>query len=178
MGFGFNLGMIFIILPLTIILLLVWLISRKKIFEKTVLLIWIGIFGLIALVSILKVFTDKKELDQDDIYGEYIIDRTKFSGEQSDWQYNHFKFEIKEDNTILFYEIENDKILKTHKGTVGFHSAYKRPRIIIDIDKPRHHIIENKPTLYRSIWSFYYVFESPKFGNVFFTKGKWKPIDK
>ncbi len=178
MGFGFNLGMIFIILPLTIILLLVWLISRKNIFGKTVLLIWLGIFGLIALVSVLKVFTDKKVLDKNDIYGEYIVDRTKFSGKQSDWQYNHFRFEIKEDNTIIFYETEGSKLLKTHKGTISFHYAYNRPRLIIDIAEPRHHIIENKPTLYRTIWSFYYVFNSPKFGNVFFTKGKWTPIEK
>jgi len=176
MGFGFNLGIIFIILPLTIISLLLWLVSKKAIFGKTILLIWIGIFTLIVFVSVLKIFTDKKELNKNDIYGEYIIDRTKFAGKQSDWQYNHFRFEIKENNTIVFYETENDKILKTYKGTISFHPAYKRPRLIIHIDTPRHHIIEDKPTLYRTIWSFYYVFKSPKFGNIFFKKGKWENL--
>lgn len=176
MGFGFNLGIFFIILPLTIFLSLVWLVSRKKIFGKAILYIWIGIFSLVTLASIVKIFTDKKELDRDDIYGEYIIDRTKFSGMQSDWQYNHYRFIINEDNSIIFYETERDRILKRHKGTISFHPSYKRPRLIINIDEPRHHIIENEPTLYRTVWSFYYVFNSPEYGNVFFKKGKWEPL--
>ncbi|PKL80691.1 MAG: hypothetical protein CVV25_03030 [Ignavibacteriae bacterium HGW-Ignavibacteriae-4] len=177
MGFGFNLVMFFIILPLTVALLFIWLGSRKNIFGVFVLFIWVGIFSFLTLVSIVKIFTEKKDLERVDIYGEYIIDRTKFSGKQSDWQYDHYRFIIKEDNSIIFYETEKDSILKRHKGTISFHPSYKRPRLILDIDEPRHHIIENEPTLYRTVWSFYYVFNSPKYGNVFFKKGKWEPLD-
>jgi hypothetical protein len=91
--------------------------------------------------------------------------------------YDHYRFEITEKNEFIFYLIEKDKIKKTFKGTVEFLETYKQPRIIIKVSNPTYHIIEEKPTLYRTIWSFYYVFHSPKYGNVFFTKGTWKPIN-
>lgn len=178
MGFGFSLFFIFILVPLTGILLLTWLFTRKKVFGKMLGFIWIGIFGLILLVTVIHFFTDKKELDRDDIYGEYIIDRTKFPGKQADWQYNHFRFEITKRNEFLFHLTEKEKITKTYKGRVTFLEAYNIPRIILQVDTPRHHIIEDKPTLYRTVWSSYYVFNSPKFGNVFFTKRQWKTLDK
>jgi hypothetical protein len=137
-------------------------------------LIWMGIFGLILLVTIIHFLTGKKELERDDIYGEYIIDRSKFPGKQADWQYNHFRFEITKQNEFLFHLTDKEKILKTYKGKVTFLEAYSRPRIVLQVDTPGHHIIEDRPTLFRTVWSFYYVFNSPKFGNVFFTKGQWK----
>ena len=87
-----------------------------------------------------------------------------------------FVFEITKKNEFLFYLTDKEKVTKMYRGNVKFLEAYKGPRIVLSVDTPRHHIIEDVPTLYRSIWSFYYVFPSPKFGNVFFTKGKWKPI--
>ena len=51
---------------------------------KTILgLFAVGILGIFA-IFILHWLTSKIELDRSDIYGEYIIDRTKFSGDQSD----------------------------------------------------------------------------------------------
>ena len=178
MGFGFGFGLFFIIIliPLTGIMLLVWLITKNNAFGKLVGFIWLGILGLIILVMLGHFFTDKKKLTQDDIYGEYIIDRGKFRGTQADWQYNHFRFEITKKNEFLFYLKDKEKVTKMYRGNVKFLEAYKGPRIVLSVDTPRHHIIEDMPTLYRSVWSFYYVFHSPKFGNVFFTKGKWKPI--
>lgn len=79
-------------------------------------------------------------------------------------------------NEILFYATEKDKIIKTYRGHIAFHEAFKQPRMIIQMEEPSYHIIEAKPTLYRNVWSFYYVFKSPEFGNVFSTKGKWKSI--
>ena len=96
----------------------------------------------------------KKELSRDDIYGSYIIDRTKYPGIQADWQYNHFRFEIKEDNTITFYQTENVEIIKKSTGTIRFHESYHSPRLIIDMGTEPHHIIEDNPTLYRTVWSF------------------------
>ena len=180
MGFGFNLFVIFILVPLTGLLLLIWLVTGKKVFGKILGLIWLGIFGLFFLgaIIIIHFFPHKRELDRDDIYGEYIIDRTKFPGKQADWQYDHFRFEITEQNEFLFHLTDKGTITKTYKGTVEFLKAYIRPRVVLHVDTPRHHIIEDKPTLYRTVSSFYYVFHSPEFGNVFFTKGQWKPIDK
>jgi len=46
------------------------------------------------------------------------------------------------------------------------------------MQQPTHHIVTSNPTTYRSAWSFYLVFESPKFNNVYFKKGQWTPIVK
>lgn len=178
MGFGFNLFFMFVLVPLTGLLLLIWLITRKKIFGKALGLLWIGIFGFVSLIIMIHFFIDKKELSRKDIYGQYIIDRTKFPGAQADWQYDHFRLEITPQNKFFFYLAEKDKIIKVYQGNVIFLESYTSPRIVLQVDTPRHHIINDKPTLYRNTWTFYYVFNSPKFGNVFFTKGQWKPIGK
>jgi hypothetical protein len=39
------------------------------------------------------------------------------------------------------------------------------------MEQPTHHIMTSNPTTYRSAWSFYLVFYSPKFNNVYFKKG-------
>lgn len=178
MGFGFNLLFIFVLAPLTLVFLVTWLISRKIIVVKTLGLIWLIVFGMIFLLEIFHFFTAKKELTRDDIYDSYIINRTKYPGKQADWQYDHFRFEITKDNKFIFYKTDRGKINKCCKGTVKFLAAYKVPRVLLDVDTPGYHIINDKPTLYRTTGSFYYVFHSPKFGNVFFKKGNWKPMDK
>ncbi len=154
-----------------------WGVSKKKIFSKTLSGIWIAVIGLVLLVSIIKLIESLNELDKDDIYGEYVIDRTKYSGKQSDWQYENFRFKILENNEILFYVTDKSKILKTYKGKIHFLEQYKTPRIVLNFDGKKHHIINENPTLYRKGKSFYYVFYSAKFGNVFFTKDKWKEIE-
>lgn len=136
-------------------------------------------FGVMAIVVLLtlKRLNSKIEISREDIYGEYIIDRSKFSGPQADWQYNHFRFVITPTDSFYFYETEGKKILKTHRGTVHFLEVYNRPRIVIEMDRSSHHIIESEPTLYRNTWDFNYVFKSPKFKNVFFKKGEWDALD-
>jgi hypothetical protein len=91
MGFGFNLGMIFIILPLTLILFLLGAFSKKEGFFKAIGCIWTPIFCLIGLSLIASLFPDTSFLEKEDYYGEYTIDRNFFKGKQADWQYNHFR---------------------------------------------------------------------------------------
>lgn len=179
MGFGFNLFFILILIPLTGILLVAWLISRKLLIGKILGLIWLGIFGLIILVGVLNWLTSKTELDKKDYYGEYVINRDYFKGKQTDWQYNHFRFEITEQDSILFYVTDGDKKLETYRGTVTTTNPmnWDSDRLIIEMEQPTHHILTSNPTTYRSAWNFYLVFNSPEFYNVFFKKGKWKPID-
>jgi hypothetical protein len=179
MGFGFNLGMIFIILPLTIILLLIWLISRKKIFGKTLLIIWGGIIGLVVLSTTLNWIFSKKELTKKDYYGEYTIDRNYFSGKQSDWQYNHYRFEITENDSIFFYVTEKENIIRTYKGTIKTTNPdnYRSDRLIIQMIQPTHHILTTNPTIYRENWDFFLVFNSPKFNNMYFRQVEWKKIE-
>ncbi|AXT49443.1 hypothetical protein D1818_00895 [Aquimarina sp. BL5] len=178
MGFGFNLFFILILLPVTGILLIAWLLFRKKSIGKLIGFIWFGIFGLVLFSSTIKWLTSKTELDKEDYYGEYIINREYFKGQQSDWQYNRFRFEIKENDSIYFYETENNNVIKTYKGKINTTDSYiyKSARLIIDMEQPTTHILTSNPTTYRSSWSFYLVFNSPKFNNMFFKKGKWKPI--
>ncbi len=53
MGFGFNLLFAFIVLPLTGIFLVIWLLTRKIIFGKTIGLVWLGISGLLFFFQVL-----------------------------------------------------------------------------------------------------------------------------
>ncbi|MBK7567258.1 MAG: hypothetical protein KBF42_09245 [Chitinophagales bacterium] len=174
--FFITLLFIFILAPISILLALIWLFSGKKLFGKILGGFWLLIFLLIVTGRIIDYFTTPINLEREDIYGEYVIDRNKYPGFQADWQYDHFRFEITKNDSIYFYVTEGKAIVKTYSGTISFHHAYKRPRLIININAPRHHIIEDNPTLFRVPRDFYYVFNSSKFGNVFFTKGRWKEI--
>lgn len=177
MGFGFNLFCIFILVPLTGILLIAWLLSRKLWIGRILGFIWLGIFGLALLSGIVQWLTSKTELDKDDYYGEYVINRDYFKGKQTDWQYNHFRFKITDEDSIFFYVTDKEKILKTYRGTIKTTTPYSSARLIIEMEQPTHHILTSNPTTYRGAWDFYLVFRSPKFYNVFFEKGKWKPIE-
>lgn len=177
MGFLFNLFFAFILIPLTGILLIIWLISRKKIFGQIVGFIWLGIVGLFLLVGILHFFTDKKVLDKSDYYGQYIIDRSYFPGKQADYQYNTFRFEIRENDSIYFYVTDKEKIISTYKGSITTNDNYISERLSVFMQMPTHHIMMSHPTTYRSTWSFILVFYFKEFNNVFFKKGKWKLID-
>ena len=177
MGFGFNLFFIFILVTLTGILLIAWLLFKKKWIGKILGFIWLGIFGLALLSGIGQWLTSKTELDKKDYYGEYVINRDYFKGEQTNWQYNHFRFEITDEDSIFFYVTDKEKILKTFRGSIKTTTPYSSARLIIEMEQPTHHIMTSNPTTYRSAWDFYLVFKSPKFYNVFFEKRKWKPIE-
>ena len=66
MGFGFNLGMIFIILPLTLILFLIGAFTKKEIFFKVIGCIWIPIFSLIGLSLIASILPQTSILEKED----------------------------------------------------------------------------------------------------------------
>jgi hypothetical protein len=188
MGFGFNL-FIFPILVIvfgafllyTIIRIIIALINKDR---QTIIRLfksW-GIIGLIIigiplLFTVLKPLSSKMIVNENDTRGKYIINREMFSGKQADWQYNHFRFEITNNDKFLFHITENEKIIKTIEGHVTYHSPWESVRFKIHLNKSKHHILKYTPTLYRDIWSFYYVFHSEKFGNMFFKKGEWRQID-
>lgn len=177
MGFGANLAFLFIIAPLTVILLLCWAITGKAWIGRLLAAGWILIFAFVLLVFVANWLTSKKVLDEEDYYGSYVINRDYFKGPQADWQYNHFRFEITDQDSIYFHVTEKEKILKTYRGIISTKTPYESARLKIYMEKPSHHIVEGWPTTYRSTWNFHLVFYSPKFNNVFFEKGKWKPID-
>ncbi len=175
--------MILIYLLLLFILIIIigsplaWLLSKNKALSQIGRAFTIVMLFLIAMAVISNVFTTKMELKKNDIYGNYTIDRSKFSGKNSDWQYNHYRFKITKDDKIFFYITEKEKIVKTIKGTIIINDTYENARLKINFDEPKFHIFKENPTLYRNIWSFYYVFYSNKYNNMFFKKAVWKPID-
>jgi hypothetical protein len=179
MGFGFNLFFIFIIVPFTAILLVLWIVTRKKLFGITVGIVWLGIFGFALLIGTIQWLTNT-ELEKEDYYGQYIVEREFFPGNQADWQYENFRFEIKDNDSIYFYITDKEKILKTFRGTIAATdpSQYSSERLIIKMDQPTHHILTSNPTTYRGAWGFNLIFYSPKFNNVCFKKGQWITLDK
>jgi hypothetical protein len=178
MGFGFNLFVVFILVPLTGIFLAVRLLTGKKIFGRIPGFIWLGIFILALVAGAVQRLTAKTELKKKDYYGQYTVRRDFFPGRQADWQYDSFRFEIKENDSIYFYVTDREKILKTYKGTVRTTASYRSARLIVNMEQPTHHIMTSNPIIYRSARSFYLVFYSPKFNNVYFKKGQWKPRDR
>jgi energy-coupling factor transporter transmembrane protein EcfT len=151
--------------------------SKNKIIKKIATISWIMLFSLIAFFFVLKFFTTKMKLCENEIYGEYVIDKNKCAGKQADWQYNNYRFEIKKNNKIYFYITRKERIVKTIIKDLKFNNGHSSPFLDIDLRDSDFHILKENPTLYREIWTFYYVFHSEKFGNMFFTKGKWKSTE-
>jgi energy-coupling factor transporter transmembrane protein EcfT len=164
---------------LAVTLLTIWLLAKKRWIKNTsgILLLLLAILFLTNFT--LRWFYSKTKLNKNDYHGEYIINRDLFSGKQTDWQYNHFRFKITENDSIHFYLTNKKTILKTFSGKVRTTppNIYPSARLIIEMDTPTHHILTSNPTTIRGSWNFYLVFESPKFHNVFFKKGKWQPIE-
>jgi len=174
MGFLFNLFVIFILLPLITVLLIVWVISKRKIFGQTIAVIIVGITAMIILFSIAQLLTSKKVLDKDDYYGSYVIDKRYFPGKQANWQYDTFRFVIKDNDSIYFCVTNKEKIIQTFKGKISTVNPINSERLVLHMHQPTHHILTTNPTIYRSVWGFELVFNSPKFSNMYFKKGEWK----
>lgn len=177
MGFSFNLFFIFILIPLTIILLIGWLLTKKKIFGLTTGIIWLGIFGLTIVTQIMMRLNAPVSINKKDYYGTYVINRNYFRGYQADWQYESFRFEIKDNDSIYFHIINKAKILKTYKGKISTIEDRNYERLVIEMDAPSHHILADNPIISRKAWDFQLIFYSPKFHNVFFKKDEWEPIN-
>lgn len=133
---------------------------------------------LVTLTKMLQALISKEILVKKDYCGQYIINRNYFPGKQSDWQYNNFRFEIKDNDSIYFYVTDKERIVKTFRGTISTIKRNNSERLVIKMEQPTHHILASVHTMYRSTWDFYLVFYSSKFNNVYFKKGEWKPLNK
>jgi len=174
---GLKLIILILISPFIIGVFLYGLKKKSKLIGKSILTIYALGSGFILLMFVIGILSKKKVLKKSDFYGEYKIDRDYFSGEQADWQYNNFRFEIKENDSIYFYVTDREKINKIYKGTISTLVPSKSARLVIKMERRTHHILTTNPTLYREAWGFFMVFNSPKFNNMYFRKGKWKKID-
>lgn len=96
-----------------------------------------------------------------------------FKGKNADWQYEYFDFEITSNDEFIFFEyFDSGKIKSVHKGKVNYIEGYASPHLKITNLNPEHQIVDKEPLLVRGNWSFYYVFKSKIFGNMFFKKKK------
>ncbi|WP_210116090.1 hypothetical protein [Hymenobacter wooponensis] len=165
-----------VLLPGTASLIWLAVATEKPFFLKVLVGLWGVVFGLIALAWLIHLFTPKSELEKEDYYGQYVIDRSKFPGRQADWQYNHFRFEITSDDRITFHQTNGSTVIKTYLGEISTVKPYSSHRLVVRMKQPTHHILASNPTVYRQKGHFYLVFESRHFGSVFFIKNDWVPL--
>ena len=173
MFFGILLLLLFVIV--NIVLLLIWVFTKNSRFIVAIPIVWASVAMFILLLNLVNYIEKPERVSVSDIAGEYIIDRTKCAGRQADWQYDHYRFEITKSNEILFHITDHEKITKTYHGKVSFEGEVN-PLMEIHPDSPTYHIIDLNPIMHRRAFSFYYVFRSPLYKNVFFKKGHWKKV--
>lgn len=173
-----TLFFLFVIIVLSIVFLGSWIVTKNANYLKILKFLWLSILSFISAVVLIVFLTSKKELEKSDYHGEYIVNRDYFPGKQANWQYNSFRFVIKENDSIYFFVTDKKQILKTYKGTITTTKPYASERLVLNMEQPTHHILNSNPTTYRNAWDFYLVFNSPKFNNVFFKKGEWKALDE
>lgn len=177
MFLGFQLLFLLLISPFIIGIFLYGIKRKTEFMGKAILTFYAFGISFIIIMLIIGILGKKKVLEKSDFYGEYTIDRNYFSGKQADWQYNNFRFEIKENDSMYFYVTDGEIINETYKGTISTLVPYKSARLVIEMKNPNHHILTSNPTIYREAWGFFMVFKSPKFNNMYFRKAEWKIIE-
>jgi len=168
-------GFIFfiIIFGISLIFLVIYYITKNKIFKRLFIGYWLFFILSYLILLVVGFINSPTTVDKEDIFGKYEIDKDMFKGNDANWQFQHFSFEINKNEEFVFFEYyDSGKIKSKHKGNVEFIEGYASPHLKLDHVEPKHQIVENEPLLVRNKWEFYYVFKSKKFGNVFFKKKK------
>ena len=166
-----------VIFGISLIFLLLYDRTKNKIFKKLFIGYWLFFSLSYLTLFVVSFINSSTTVDKEDIYGKYEIDKDMFKGNDADWQFRHFSFEINKDEEFVFFEYyDNQKIKSKHKGGVEFVEGYASPHLKITHIEPEHQVVESEPLFVRTKWDFYYVFKSKKFGNVFFKKKKEEGI--
>lgn len=167
MGFGFNLfGFPILVIATTLLLVAA---TRNRSALKILGIIWSGALVLLVAGSIADNLRKPIVLTKEKIVGEYRIDTSFYPGKNAQWQHDHFKFIITRDDSIHFIVLnDQQKPSKIYNHKIDYHFG-PPDRWSINADNA-YHVIKSPPTLYRGHKKFYYVFESPKYGNMFFRK--------
>jgi hypothetical protein len=126
------------------------------------------------LLNFISLFNTPMGVDAGDIYGEYVIDRGMFPGKNADWQYQTYRFEITKADELKLHQLRDGQVVAIHQVPVEMLERYSNTRLkLLGGEVPRHHMLRNSPLMVRRPWSFYYVFNSPHYGNMYFEKKKW-----
>jgi 4-amino-4-deoxy-L-arabinose transferase-like glycosyltransferase len=172
----FILVMLFLVIGSPICVIFLFTPLRKRAL-KVLIRLWLIPIILFTLWIGLHLLTEKMQVEQNDYYGEYVVDLEKYPGKQANWQYNHYRFKISKDNKIHLFKTDGDKILHEYIARVTFNNDFSNSRLRIKTSAPRPHIFKTQPTLYRTVWSYYLTFDSTNYGRMFFKKGEWEPIE-
>lgn len=111
------------------------------------------------------------ELHTEDLVGTYQVDTLFYPGKNARWQHKHFQFSITKTDSVILV-CKNDEGIPTKILHYHMHKTSSNPPYWHVQADTVHHLLQNKPTLYRGKKSFYYVLKSPKYGNIFFRKMK------
>ena len=143
--------------------------QTKNIFHiKKIAIIWLTpvvFFGSIIFVLWLN---KPIPITKDRILGSYEIDTSFYPGANSQWQKKYFRFEVTNDDHFVLYERQEDNSEREYLGKVLWDMG-PPSKWSIKMEAP-HHVVDEHPVLYRSNKRFYYVFNSKRFGNMFFRK--------
>ncbi len=170
MGLVFNRTFVFIVVPLTGMLCIPWLLTRRKIVRDLLCFTWLGVLALVLIAVLVRWKTAKTNLEKADYIGEYVVHRSHYPGAREEWQFEHFPFTISENDSICFYAIDKGRIREKYTRTISTTLGNTSKRLRLAMYQPTHHILASNPTTYRSAWSIYLVFHSPNINNVFFRK--------
>lgn len=180
MGFGANLLFIFVVLPLLllgVVLALIFPKSFAKHKSSVFSCLTVGALGIVLLIlisTIANYLAKPMHLDSDDYYGEYVIDKSIFPGKNSEWQYKHFRLEIKYNGDVLLHTLGGDKKIKVYKGKVQIDGSKPSATIRFDMNKPTSHVMRYQPKVYRSAWGFTLVMKSTKYHHMYFKKKSFR----
>ncbi|MBK6891834.1 MAG: hypothetical protein IPL81_05075 [Flavobacteriales bacterium] len=181
MGFGFNL-LFFPMLLLSGIVCIVWFLltpadRRPATLASIALLYATGFIGLVV-IFLLGMWNEARHAPiqptRADIIGTYRIDRDMFPGLQADWQYEHYRILITDQDSVVLEVLDHEKVIR--RFSRAFEQVpvsgllHYRWQFTNDADSLTHHIIATEPVMYRQHSSYYYVFHSRRYGNMFFRK--------
>ncbi|MDP5215528.1 hypothetical protein ORJ66_21010 [Pseudoalteromonas tunicata] len=146
--------------------------SRNKNHLQKLAILWCTLLVLFLVLFTYAQINAPVAFTKEHVIGSYQIDTSFYPGKNSEWQKKHFRFEITQNDEIILFERLKDgselKYVNKIKWNMG--PPFKWSILI----KEQHHILDSRPTLFRSINNkkFYYVFKSQNFGNMFFRKVK------
>ncbi|MBQ0786552.1 MAG: hypothetical protein KBT69_03570 [Oceanihabitans sp.] len=128
---GLKILFLLLISPIIIGFFFYGLKRKTKPIGKIILAMYTIGFSYIVIMSIIGNLSQKKALEKSDFYGKYIVDRNYFSGKQTDWQYDNFRFEIKKNDSIYLYITDGKIINETFKSKISTVAPYKSARLVI-----------------------------------------------
>lgn len=166
---------IFIIIVLVVLILsiysgLAFMVTRKVEYWYLFLKVVASSFLLIGVLLLVRWLNSNVKLSKSDFYGDYVINRDFFPGPDAQWQYEHYKFTIRPDDSLFFYVMAGDSIRSVHKGKMIVSNAYASARVTFDMQPPVHHVFTEQPLIVRNRWGFTIVLYSPYYNHMYFEK--------